>query len=102
MLTALRGSIRMLTALRGSIRMLTALRGSIRRRWSLSLRLRRGGRDRRTLPHCTKGYGRGGPAVMWFAALDRLTALHDLGGGPLRLRLRRGGRDRRTNLHCTR
>ncbi len=42
-----------------------------------------------------------GPAVTWFAAHDRLTALHDLGGGPLSLRLRRGGRDRRTKLHCT-
>ena len=68
----------------------------------LSLRLRRGGRDSRTLLHCTKRCGRAGPAVRWFAAHDRLTALRDFGGAPSSLRLRCGGRDSRTNLHCTR
>ena len=72
------------------------------RRCPLSRRLRRGDRDSRTMLHGTKRCGRAGPAVTWFAAHDRLTALHDFGGGPLSLRLRRGGRHRRTKLHCTR
>ena len=70
-------------------------------RCPLSLRFRRGGRDSRTMLHCTKRCGRAGAAVTWFAAHDRLTALHDFGGGPLGLRFRRGGRDSRTMLHCT-
>ena len=51
--------------------------------------------------HCTKLCGRAGAAVTWFAAHDRLTALHDFGGGPLGLRFRRRGRYSRTLLHCT-
>ena len=34
--------------------------------------------------HCTKRCGRAGPAVTWFAAHDRLTTLHDFGGGAVR------------------
>jgi hypothetical protein len=68
----------------------------------LSLRLRHRGRDGRTMLHGAKRCGRAGPAVMWFAAHDRLTALRDFGGGPLGLWLRRGGRDSTTMLHCTR
>ena len=42
---------------------------------SLSLRFRRGGRDSRTMLHCTKRCGRAGAAVRWFAAHVRLTTL---------------------------
>ena len=49
-----------------------------------SLRLRRGGRDSRTMLHRTNLCGRAGAAVTWFAARDRLTALHDFGGAPVR------------------
>ena len=68
----------------------------------LSLRLRRGGRDSRTMLHGAKRCGRAGPAVTWFAAHDRLTALPRFGGAPLRHRFRSGGRDSRTKLRCTR
>ena len=71
------------------------------RRGPSSLRLRRGGRDSRTMLHCTNRCGRAGAAVTWFAARDRLTALHDFGGAPSGLRFRRGGRDSRTMLHCS-
>jgi hypothetical protein len=46
-----------------------------------------------------KRCGRAGPAVRWYAAHDRLTALRDFGGKPLSLRLRRGDRDSRLMLH---
>ena len=36
-----------------------------------------GGRDSRTMLHCTKRCGRAGAAVRWFAAHDRLTTLRD-------------------------
>jgi hypothetical protein len=52
--------------------------------------------------HGTKRCGRAGPAVRWFAARDRLTALRDFGGRPLSRRLHHGGRDSTTMLLCTR
>ena len=64
-----------LTTLRDSVSILTTLRDLIRIRWPLSLRFRRGGRDSRTMLHCTKRCGRTG--VRWFAAHDRLTTLRD-------------------------
>ena len=50
--------------------------------------------------HRTNLCGRAGAAATWFAARDRLTALHDFGGAPLGPRFRRGGQDSRTTLHC--
>ena len=99
-LTTLRDYISVLTPLRELILVLTPLRDWIRRRCPLSLRLHRGGRDGGIMLQCTKLCGRGGAAVTWFAAHDRLTALHAFGGGRLGLRFHRGGRDRRTMLHC--
>jgi hypothetical protein len=79
---------------------LTALRGL--GEGPLSLRLRRVGRDGRTMLHGAKRCGRAGPAVRCFATHDRLTALAGFGGTPVSPRFRCGGRDSRTILRCTR
>ena len=74
-LTTLRDWIGMLTTLRDWIRTSTTRRDWIWIRGPLSLRFRGGGRDSRTVLHCTKRCGRTG--VRWFAAHDRLTTLRD-------------------------